>query len=68
MSLRTYEKVLEVWVHLNRDMGENARFHEVIESLKLNKEVKGLAEYVVVYIFPTLDTVEKQTVKQVYEN
>ena len=66
MSLRTYEKALEVWINQNRDMSENARFHEVVESLKVNKEVKGLAEYVAVYILPVLDTVGKQTVKEVY--
>ena len=37
MSLRTCEKVLEVGIHQNRDMDENGRFHEVMESLKLSK-------------------------------
>ena len=56
-----------MWIHQNRDLSENDRFYEVIESLKVNKEVKGLAEYVVVTILPALDTVEKQTVRQLYE-
>ena len=67
MTLGTYEKALEVWINQNRDMSENARLHEVVELLKVNKEVKGLAEYVAVYILPVLDTVEKQTVRQVYD-
>ena len=66
MSLKTYEKALDVWLSQNKDMSENARFHEVVESLKVNKEVKGLVEYVAVYILPVLDTVGKQTVKKVY--
>ena len=33
MTLKTYEKALEVWIHQNRDLSENERFHEVIETL-----------------------------------
>ena len=66
MSLKTYEKALEVWLSKNWDMSVNAKFHEVVESLKVNKEVKGLAEYVAVYILPVLDMEGKQTVKEVY--
>ena len=58
MELETWKKTLEVWIHQNREIGENRRFHEVIESLKVNKEVIGLAEYVATYVLPVLDTVE----------
>ena len=34
--------------------------------MKVNKEVKGLAEYVAVYILPALDTVGKQTIRELY--
>ena len=67
MELETWKKTLEVWIHQNREIGENVRFHEVIESLKVNKEVIGLAEYVATYVLPVLDTVEKQTVQQIMD-
>ena len=67
MELRTYWKALEVWMEQNRGLSENQRVYEVVESLKLNKEVNGLADYVAVMILPRLDTVEKQTVKNLYE-
>ena len=67
MDLKTYEKALNIWIEQNKDLSENQRFYEVIESLKMNKEVNGLAEYVVVTILPTLDTVEKQTVKNLWD-
>ena len=67
MELRTYMKALDIWTEQNRDLSEIQRFYEVVESLKLNKDVNGLADYVAVMILPRLDTVEKQTVKNLYE-
>ena len=56
-------KALDIWTEQNRDLSEIQRFYEVVESLKLNKDVNGLADYVAVMILPRLDTIEKQTVK-----
>ena len=39
----------------------------MVESLKINKEVDGLAEYVGGKVLEALDTVEKQTVRQLVE-
>ena len=41
MSLERYLKALEVWMEQNKDVSDSVRFHEVIESLKINKEVNG---------------------------
>ena len=67
MELETWKKTLEVWIQQKREFGENVRFHKVMESLKVNKEVIGLAEYVATYVLPVLDTVEKQTVQQIMD-
>ena len=48
-------------------MSENVKFHEVIELLKINNKVNGLAEFVGGRILECLDTVEKQTVTQLVE-
>ena len=38
-----------------------------MESLKQNKDLKGLAKYVGEYVLTTLSTVEKQNVKEVID-
>ena len=65
MLLAVYLKALDVWMETNKDISENVRFQDVIESLKMNKEVNGLAKYVEEHILPVLDTVEKQTVMEI---
>ena len=41
----------------NKDISEHVRFHDIIELLKMNKDVNGLAKYVGENILPVLDTV-----------
>ena len=65
MKLDVYLKALEVWMEMNKDVSEEFRFQDVIESLKMNKEIDGLAKYVAEHILTRLDTVEKQKVKEV---
>ena len=45
----------------------NAQYQDLVESLKINKEVKGLAKYVDKYYLPVLNTKECQTVKDAIE-
>ena len=42
MSLETYVKQLTTWQQINEDIPESAKYHELIEELKKNKEIKGL--------------------------
>ena len=46
MQLRAYKKSIEVWMENNKDMPENAKYQEIIESLKMNKDIEGLALYI----------------------
>ena len=46
MKLQAYLKALEVWREMNKDVSEAVRFQDVIESLKMNKEIEGLTKYV----------------------
>ena len=41
MSLETYVKQLTTWQEINEDVPEFARYHELIEELKNNKEKKA---------------------------
>ena len=65
ITFAVYLKALEAWMEQNKDISEHVRFQDVIESLKMNKDVNGLAKYVGEHILPVLDTVEMQTVMQV---
>ena len=67
MKLDAYVKALEVWMEMNKDVGEAVRFQDVIESLKMNKEIEGLAKYVGEHVITRLDTIEKQKVKKIIE-
>merc|ERR1712133_294413 len=48
-------------------MPENAKYQEIIESLKINKDIEGLALYIREHVVGKLDTIEKQTVKELIE-
>ena len=57
MKLDVYLKVLEVWMETNKNVSEGVRFQDVIESLKMNKEIEGLGKYVGEMILTKLDSV-----------
>merc|ERR1711895_119442 len=67
MKLEVYEKSLQVWMEMNSDLSEAVRYQDVIESLKVNKEIEGLAKYVGEHVIGKLDTIEKQRVKGIIE-
>ena len=50
------------------DVPENTQFQDLVESLKHNKDIKGLAKYVGEHILTTLNTVVKQKVKEVIDH
>ena len=65
MKYKAYKKSIEVWEQNNKDMPEPARYQEVIESIKQNKNIEGLAKYAGEHIIGTLDTVERQNIKEI---
>ena len=65
MTWAVYLKALEAWMEQNKDLSEAVKYQDVMESLKQNKEVNELLEYIGKHIYPALDTVETQTVQQV---
>merc|ERR1711989_49279 len=67
MQLTHFIKSLEVWIENNKDLPEHSKYNEILESLKLNKEIEGLSLYIGEHIVGKLDTVEKQTVKGLIE-
>ena len=67
MKLEVYEKSLQVWMEMNKDLSEAVRYQDVIESLKINKEIEGLPKYKGEHEIGKLDTIEKQRVKGILE-
>ena len=52
MSLETYVKQLTTWQEINEDIPEFAKYHELIEELKKNKDIKGLQKFLADHILP----------------
>merc|ERR1712115_675425 len=67
MQLTPFIKSLEVWIENNKDLPEHSKYNEIIESLKMKKEIEGLSLYIGEHVVGKLDTVEKQTVKGLIE-
>ena len=67
MRIDSYKKSLEVWMENNKELPQAIRYQEVIESLKINKEIEGLAVYIGEHVIEKLDTIEKQTVKNLVD-
>ena len=67
MKFEVYVKSLQVWMEMNKDLSEAVRYQDVMESLKGNKEIEGLAKYVGEHVIGRLDTIEKQRVKEIVE-
>ena len=46
MSLETFRRQIEIWQVSSTDVHENTQFQDLVESLKHNEYIKGLAKYV----------------------
>ena len=67
LTLETYIKQVQSWTDVLEDIPEHVKFADLIESLKTNKEIKGLQKYVGEHILPVLETKVDQTLKKVLE-
>ena len=63
--METYVKQLTAWQQINEDILETAKYHELIEELKKNKEIRGLQKFLADHILPVIETKEDQNVKKV---
>ena len=54
MSLETYTKQIAALSEIYGDVPEHVKFHDVIEELKKNKDIKGLQSYIAEHILPVL--------------
>ena len=64
MSLDTFTKQLTTWTEINNEIPEYVKYHEFLESLKTDKDIKGLPRYIGEYVLPILEAKEDQTIKK----
>ena len=65
ISLDTYTKQPKIWHTSNVDVPESTEFQDLMVSLMVNKERKGLERFVSELVLTTLSTPEKQKIKEV---
>ena len=65
MFQETYVKQFTTWSEINKDVPENMKYHDLIEELKKNGDIKGLPEYITDHILPVLKKKEDQTIIKV---
>ena len=58
-------KQLTTWQEINEDIPEFAKYHELIEELKKNKDIKGLQKFLADHILPVILNKNDQNVKKV---
>ena len=67
MSLETYTKQITTQTGINEDVPEYVKFHDLIEELKKNKDIKGLQRYIAEHILPVLIKKTDQTLEKVLD-
>ena len=65
LSLKTYSKQIATWTGINEDVPEYIKYHDFIEELKKNKDIKGKQRYVIERILPVLVQKTYQTLNKV---
>ena len=65
MTLQMYAKQLHMWSDILENYPEYVQYQDLMESLKTNKDVKGLPRYVGEHFLPTLDKKTDQIIAKV---
>ena len=65
--METNIKQIQSWSDVLEEIPEHVKYADLIESLKTNKDIKGLQKYVGEHILPVLETKVDQTLKKVLE-
>ena len=67
LTLETYIKQIQSWSDVLEEIPEHVKYADLIESLKTNKDIRGLQKYVREHVFPVLETKVDLTLKKVLE-
>ena len=58
---------MNTWSEINKDVPPIVKYQDIIESLKVNKQIKNLPRFVGDHILTVLQKVEDQTIECVLE-
>ena len=58
---------MNTWIKINKYVPPNVKYQDLIESLKVNKDIKNLPRFVGDHILTVLQKVEDQNIEQVLE-
>ena len=67
MTFEMFERQLDIQKVSNNYVPESMQFQDLVESLKLNKDIKGLAKYVSEHALTIWNTVEKQKIEEIVD-
>ena len=67
MVFETFQKQVIRWSNNEKQVSEVDKYHELIEDLKKNKEIEGLAQYVNDQIVETCNDEKEQNIKRILE-
>ena len=67
LTLETFSKQIQTWWDILEEIPEYVKYADLVESLKTNKDIKGLPKYIGEHILPVLENKEDQTIKKVLE-
>ena len=67
MYLETFAKQLQTWKEINEEIPEFMKYHDLVESLKSNEDIKDLPRYVREHVLSVLEKKQDQTIKKVLE-
>ena len=67
LTLETFSKQIQTWSDILQEIPEYVKYADLVESLKTNKDIKGLPKYIGEHNLPVLENKEDQTIKKVLE-
>ena len=67
ISLEIYAKETATWTGINEEVPQYVKFHDLMEDLKKNKDIKGIQKYVADHVIPVLINKTDQTLEKVIE-
>ena len=67
LTLETFSKQIQTWSDILQEIPEYVKYADLVESLKTNKDIKGLPKYIGKHILLVLENKEDQTIKKVLE-
>ena len=66
-TLKTFIKQLKTWTEINKNVPVYVKYQDLMESLKLNKEIKGLPRFLGEHLLSFLEKKTYQTAKKALE-